>query len=81
MIENEPCRICGMPSCGGVDLLTATPHGYDDERLTVPLCADCQVRLSHLVAVWTEHQAELRGRNDELREKLKRGCRRTDGDF
>lgn len=44
MIENEPCRICGMPSCGGVDLLTATPHGYDDERLTVPLCAACQVR-------------------------------------
>lgn len=81
MLEIIPCRICGMPSCGGVDLLTATSHGYDEERLTVQLCAACQVRLSHLVAVWTERQAELRGRKNGLLEKIKRGCRRTDGSF
>ena len=66
MLEIIPCRICGMPSCGGVDLLTATPHGYDEERLTIPLCATCQTHLAQVVAAWIERQAEER--NDGLRQ-------------
>lgn len=68
MTEPEiiPCHVCGQPSCGGIDLLTATPHGYDDERLTIPLCATCQIRLANLVAVWVDRQAEIRGNRTEL---------------
>ena len=65
MLEIIPCRICGQPACGGVDLLAATPHGYDEERLTIPLCATCQTHLAPGVAAWVERQAEER--NDGLR--------------
>lgn len=65
MPEIIPCRICGQPACGGVDLLAATPHGYDDELLTIPLCASCQTHLAQIVAAWVERQAEER--NDGLR--------------
>lgn len=61
MLETIPCRICGQPACGGVDLLAVIPHGYDEERLTIPLCATCQIRLANLVAVWVDRQAEIRG--------------------
>ncbi len=64
MHEIIPCRICGMPSCGGIDLLAATPHGYDEERLTIPLCASCQTHLAQSVREWVERQVEER--NDEL---------------
>lgn len=60
MLEIIPCRICGQPACGGVDLLAVTPHGYDEERLTIPLCATCQTHLAQGVAAWVERQAEER---------------------
>lgn len=50
--------------CGGVDLLAATPHGYDEERLTIPLCSACQTHLAQGVREWVERQVEER--NDEL---------------
>lgn len=64
MPEIIPCRICGQPACGGVDLLAATPHGYDEERLTIPLCAACQTHLAPGVREWVERQVEER--SDEL---------------
>lgn len=60
MLEIIPCRICGQPACGGVDLLAVTPHGYGEERLTIPLCATCQTHLAQVVAAWVERQAEER---------------------